>query len=91
MYIVSALGLYILVSIFASGKESDARWKILGIAVGSGLLQAWLAQLTPGVAGLLAVLVLPLGFIAAALIFWCGVERVPAFKIVASYFPYSSS
>ena len=86
MGVASAIGLYILVSIFSSGTESSARFKILAIAFGALIIQSALPALIPGLAGQLAGLVASLGMIAAALIFWCGVERKPALKITGSYF-----
>jgi len=85
----SALGLYILVSIFSSGAESDARWKILILAIGSGIVQGVALQVLPGLVGLLAAVVSSLALIAAGLLFWCGIERKPTLKIVASYFALS--
>ena len=86
MGIISAIGLYILVSIFSSGTESNARWKILIIAVGAGLLQAILLGALPNITGLLLAVVVPIGLIVAALVLWCGVERKSAGKIAGSYF-----
>jgi hypothetical protein len=83
MWVVSAVGLYILVSVFASGTESDARWKILFIAIASGIVQAVVSQAVPNLAGLLLA---SLGLIVAALVLWCGVERKAAVKIAGSYF-----
>jgi len=87
MWIFSALGLYILVSIFSSGtSDSNARWKILGIAIGSAVIQVYVTHLMPSLLGFLAALALSLGFIVAALMLWLKVERTPALKIVGSYF-----
>ena len=85
MGVISAVGLYILVSIFSSGTESESRWKILVIAVGTGLLQAIVLNLIPGIAGALVAIGLSVGLIIAALTFWCGVERKAALKIAGSY------
>jgi hypothetical protein len=84
--IASALGLYILVSIFSSGAESDARWKILVLAIGSAFVQGIVLQIIPGIAGLAAAIVLSLALIAAGLMFWCGIERKATLKIVGAYF-----
>src|SRR2546423_975066 len=81
----SALGLYILVSIFSSGAESDARWKILILAIGYSIAQGVVLQVVPGLVGLLASVVSSLALIAAGLLFWCGLERKPTLKIVATY------
>jgi len=86
MSILSAVGLYILVSVFSSGTESDARWKILFIAIGSAIVQAAISSALPNLTGVAFAIVASLGFIAVALIFWCGVERKAALKIAASYF-----
>jgi hypothetical protein len=84
--IASALGLYILVSIFSSGSESDARWKILILALGSAIVQGIVLQVLSGLVGLIAAILSSLALIAVGLVFWCGVERRPALKIVGSYF-----
>jgi hypothetical protein len=86
MWVVSAVGLYILVSVFASGTESDARWKILFIAIASGIVQAVIGNAVPNLGGLLLAIVASLGLIWIALIFWCGVEQKAALKIAGSYF-----
>jgi|SRR5687768_10107796 hypothetical protein len=86
MGIISAVGLYILVSVFSSGTESDARWKILAIAVGSGVVQAVVLGALPNIVGLLLAVVVSVVLIVAALVFWCGVQRKPALKIAGSYF-----
>jgi len=77
---------YILVSVFSSGTESDDRWKILFIAIGSAIVQAVISHALPTLAGVALAIVASLGFIAVGLIFWCGVERKVAVKIAASYF-----
>jgi len=84
--VISAVGLYILVSVFSSGTESDARWKILVIAIVSAVVQSAVMYAVPNVLGLVFAVVLSLGLIVGALVFWCGVERKPAFKIAGSYF-----
>jgi len=86
MGLVSAVGLYILVSIFSSGTESAARWKILAIAIVSGVVQTFILGALPSIVGLLLAVVVPVGLIMAALVFWCGVERKAALKVAASYF-----
>ena len=86
MGIASAVGLYILVSIFSSGSESSARWKILILALGSAIVQGVLLQVLPGLVGLIAAILSSLALIALGLLFWCGVERKPTLKIVGSYF-----
>ena len=86
MPIISAIGLYILVSIFASGTESDARWKILFIAIASGIFQSWVSRAIPNLVGFLVAIVASLGLIVMALILWCGVDRKAAVKIAGSYF-----
>jgi hypothetical protein len=86
MGIASALGLYILVSIFSSGSESSARWKILILAVGSAIVQGAVLQFLPGLVGLFAAILSSLVLIGVGLTFWCGVERKPALKIVGAYF-----
>ena len=86
MYVVSAVGLYILVSLFSSGTESNARWKILFIAVASAIVQASLANALPNVLGLALAIVASLALIWVALVFWCDVDKPAAVKIAASYF-----
>jgi hypothetical protein len=84
--VLGAVGLYILVSIFSSGTESDARWKILAIAVGAAVLQSIVIRRVPTLFGVLVAIAMSLGLVVAGLIFWCGVERRPALKIAGSYF-----
>lgn len=86
MSIISAFGLYILVSIFSSGTESEARWKILFIAIASGVVLALVSHAMPGLLGFFFAVLCSLGLIATALMFWCGVERNAALKIAGSYF-----
>lgn len=86
MWVISAVGLYILVSVFSSGSESDARWKILFIAIGSTVVQAVITNAVPNLAGLFLAIVASIGFIVVALVYWCGVERKAAVKIAGSYF-----
>jgi hypothetical protein len=84
--IASALGLYILVSIFSSGSESGARWKILVLAIASAIVQGVVLQVIPNLIGLLAATLASLALIALGLVFWCGIERRPMLKIIGSYF-----
>lgn len=86
MWVISAVGLYILVSVFSSGTESDARWKILFIAIASGIVQASISSAMPNLAGLLLATAASLGLIVIALMFWCGLERKVAVKVAGSYF-----
>src|SRR5690348_14585074 len=61
MSVISALGLYILVSVFSGGTESDARWKILVIAVVSGIVQALISSAIPDLIGLFLAIAASLG------------------------------
>jgi hypothetical protein len=47
MWVISAVGLYILVSIFSRGTESGARWKILFIAGASSIIQTVISNAMP--------------------------------------------
>ncbi len=85
MGLINAVVLYVLVSVFSSGTESSARWKILLIALGTGLLQAVLVRLVPGLGGALTAMLVSFGLIIVALIYWCAVERKPALKIASTY------
>jgi hypothetical protein len=93
IFISSALGLYILVSIFSTvTADPNARWKILGIAVGSVLVQLLvlvpiqMSDAMPILLAVLAAVVLSLAFIVAALRLWLKIKRAPALKIAGSYF-----
>ncbi len=82
LYLVS---FYVFVSIFSDGAESQARWKILAIALAAtGLLQ--------GISAAIPTLVgLGIGCLAAALvsfvslILWVKVTKVQAVKITGAY------
>ena len=87
--ILSAVALYILVGVFSSGTESSARWKILAISIGSLVIELVVVRILPGLAGFGIALIVAMVLIAAALIFWCGVERKSAVKISASYLAIS--
>ena len=52
MRVFSAVGLYILVSIFGTGQEASARWKIFLIAMTSGIFQAAVTTVIPTLADL---------------------------------------
>jgi uncharacterized membrane-anchored protein len=84
--VLPAVALYVFVSIFSSGAESDARWKILLIALSSVLVSLVVQQFIPGVLGALLAVAFALGLIALALIFWCKIDRKVVAKIVAAYF-----
>jgi hypothetical protein len=86
--VLPAVALYIFVSIFSEGAEAEARWKILGIAIGSAIVSVVVRQLIPGVVGLFVAMASALGLIALALIFWCKIDRKAALKIVAAYFGF---
>lgn len=87
--VLPAVALYVFVSMFSDGAESNSRWKILVIAIVSGLVSAVVRQLIWGVAGAVAGLALALAVIAIGLIFWCKVDRKAALRIVGAYFAFS--
>jgi hypothetical protein len=85
--LVGAVILYRMTSFFSAGTpDPDFRWKILGIAIGSGGLQTYLTSLVPSPFGLLTGVVVSLGVIAGALILWCGLERPEALKTAYTYY-----
>ena len=87
--VLPAVALYVFVSIFSEGAASNARWKILFIAIGSAAVSTVVRQLIQGVAGPLVASAAALGLIVATLIFWCGIGRKAALKIAAAYFLFS--
>ena len=87
--VLPAVALYIFVSMFSDGAESNSRWKILLIAIVSALVSAVVRQLIWGVAGAVVGLVLALAVIAIGLIFWCKVDRKAALKVVGAYLAFS--
>jgi|SRR5580704_2748140 hypothetical protein len=92
--ILSAVILYILVSVFARGSERDARWKILCIAIGAPLLGVAAAigveQIASSALAVAAAdLIVVIAAVTIALIYWCAIDRKAAAKIVASYFGIS--
>lgn len=86
--VLPAVALYIFVSMFSAGAESDARWKILGIAFGSALVSLVCQALLPGLAGVIVGVAAALALIAAALILWCHIDRKAAWKIVGAYLAF---
>jgi hypothetical protein len=82
VYLVS---FYIFVSIFSDGMESEARWKILAIALLATLLLSGFSRASPTLLGLglacLAAAIVSL----VGLIFWIKVTRTQALRITASY------
>ena len=89
--VIPAVALYIFVSMFSDGAESESRWKILVIAIGSGIVSVVGQQLIPGIVGAAVGLVLALALIGLALVFWCKVERKAALKIVGAYFAFTAA
>ena len=86
MGILNAVIFYILVSVFARGKEQSARWKIFLIAIALALLQTGILEALPNLLGLLLSAVAGVGVAVLLLIYWCGIEKVPALKIAGAYF-----
>jgi len=86
MSIISAIGLYILVSIFSPGTESNARWKILFIAIAAGYVLWLVTNALPNLVGLLLAVMASLTLIVALLVFWCQIDRKAALKIAGGYF-----
>ena len=86
MWVISAVGLYVLVSVFAAGVAATARFRILFIAIAAVLMQILIGNALPSLRGSLLAIVASLAFIVVALVLWCGVGRKAALKIAASYF-----
>jgi hypothetical protein len=83
--VLPAVSLDIFVSIFSSGAESDARWRILVIALSSALVSLVVQQFIPGLLGSMVAIASSLGLIALAVIFWCKIDRKATAKILAAY------
>ena len=83
--ILSAVLLYILVSIFAPGVEKKARFKILGTAIAASIAQNTLVKLVPNLLGFAGSIVLSVGIVVTLLTLWCEVERKVALKIASIY------
>jgi hypothetical protein len=82
VYLVS---FYICVSIFSDGAESEARWKILAIALLATLLLNGISSASPTLLGLGLACLAAAIVCLAGLIFWIKVTRPQALKIATSY------
>lgn len=85
MGLIHAVVLYILVSIFSSGTEGSARWKVLSLAILAGVLPLITIRLVPNLLGAILSLVSVVLVVFVGLIYWCQVEKSAALKIAASF------
>jgi hypothetical protein len=81
MGLLNAIALYILVSIFSSGTETNSRWKVLALALFAGLVPLIVVRLLPGLFGAVVALATVVAVVTMGLMFWCQVERKAALKI----------
>jgi hypothetical protein len=88
IYVILAAVFYILVSVFAQGTESNARWKILLTALAVTLLMmAGGGYFTTLVGWAVAWLVAALVSVTA-LMYWIKVTKSQALKITGCYFGF---
>jgi hypothetical protein len=85
MSILNAVAFYILVSVFAPGKEQEARFKILFITLAVVLTQAAALYLLTGIIGLAVAVLGSVGIGMLLLIVMCDIEAMAALKISAAY------
>jgi len=84
--VVYLVSYYIFVSIFSDGIESDARWKILGVAaITAANLIAISNFIKPVLLGLALACLAAAVVSLAGLVFWIKVTRLQALKITGSY------
>jgi hypothetical protein len=76
---------YVFVSIFSHGAESDARWRILAIALVATLLLAAITSQNRSLLGLAVACFVAAVVSLVGLIFWIKVTRSQALKITGSY------
>jgi hypothetical protein len=67
------------------GAEETGRWKVVGVAVASVLVQASLRELLPGITGAILSVFATVAFVGAALVSWCELERPFVRKILGAY------
>jgi hypothetical protein len=67
------------------GAEETGRWKVVGVAVASVLVQASLRELMPGITGAIISVLATVAFVGAALVSWCDIERTFVRKLVGAY------
>jgi hypothetical protein len=77
---------YVFVSIFSDGLASDARWKILGVAlIVAAILIGTSNTIKPPLLGLAIACCASAVVSLAGLVFWIKVTRLQALKITGSY------
>ena len=79
------VALYILVSVFSDGAESESRWKIFSMVVGTIVVEATVSRLMPNILGLITYLAISFALLILALIYWIKIDRLSSLKISASY------
>lgn len=85
MGILNAVVFYILVSVFARGRESELRGKIFVLALVLGFTPQLVAHLVGGLLGLLVALFATFAIGVLGLMFSCEIPKTTAYKISASY------
>jgi uncharacterized iron-regulated membrane protein len=82
VYLVS---FYVFVSIFSDGVASDARWKILVVALVSAVVLTGASTIRPPLLGLVIACLATAVVAIPGLVFWIKVTRLQALKITGSY------
>ncbi len=71
------------------GAEETGRWKVVGVAVASTLVQASIRELVPGLPGAIISVIATVIFVGTALVSWCEIERPLVRKVLGAYFGFS--
>ena len=84
-FILPLVAFYIAVSVFSDGAASEARWKILAVALPAQLLLMGISSGVPTLLGLVLACVAASAVSLAGLIFWIRLTRPQALKVTGAY------
>jgi hypothetical protein len=84
-FILPLVAFYIAVSIFSDGAASEARWKILAVAIVATILLFGISNSSPTLIGLAVACVVAAAVSLAGLIFWIRLTRIQALKVTGAY------
>jgi hypothetical protein len=84
--LLNTLILCVLIFSLLLATDSNARWKVVAVAIGSIFVNASVHELIPGVFGALAAVLATVALVGVALVSWCELEPRQALRILAAYF-----
>ena len=84
-FILPLAALYVFVSIFSDGAESQARWQIFVVALVATVLLRGIGSSMPTLLGTAVACLVAAAVSLTGLIFWIKVTRTQALKITGSY------